>query len=118
MPEKVTINKKLKIIEVDSFDDITINDLESSMAAVIKINNGTGFIRVLVDTTKEKSFPDIWKSFNFASKMPRGMQFALISKEGQFTKEHVHFVETVARNRGLSVKEFHSKSEALEWLLD
>lgn len=118
MPEEITINNDLQIIEVMSVGDITINDLESSMATVKKINSETGFTKILVDTTREKSFPDTFKVHTFASLMPRGMQFALVSNEGQPTKKHVRYVETVAINRGLLVQEFNSKSAALEWLTD
>lgn len=118
MPEKIIVNKELQIIEVISVGTITIDDMSSSLTAVEKISSETGFTKILVDTTRETSFPSIIQAHGFASKLPRGIMFAIIAKKGQPTQERVRFTETVAINRGFMFQLFTSKNEALEWLKD
>lgn len=116
MPETVNINSELNIIEVMSFGDVTEEDAKSSLFSVERLSRETGISKVLVDTTEEKSLPEIFDIYRFASNLPRGVSFAVLVKESQDTKREVHFIETVAINRGLLVQKFTSRNEALKWL--
>ncbi|MBW1812578.1 MAG: dephospho-CoA kinase [Deltaproteobacteria bacterium] len=49
MPEEITVNKELGIIEVFSYGKVTREDSESSMASLEKIINETNFTKVLAD---------------------------------------------------------------------
>ena len=90
MPDTVELNRQLKIIEVHSFGTVSDRDLESSIAAVNKIKDETGINAILVDTTEQESLPD--------------------------TAEDIRFIETVAHNRGIQIRIFSARKEALDWL--
>ncbi len=116
MPETVNIKSELNIIEVISFGDVTVEDVTATLPSVVKLSRETGINKVFVDTTEEKSLPETFAIYNFASKLPRSLSFAVLVKESQDTKRDVHFIETVAMNRGLLVQTFTSRNEALKWL--
>jgi len=114
MPENVKINKELGIIEVNSFGEVLKDDIISSFVSVEKISIETEIFKVLVDTREVTSFPKTIDIFSVAaSKVPRGIKFAVIVGDAKTPK----FFETVARNRGFFMQNFRTKDEALKWLL-
>lgn len=118
MPEKVKVNRELNIIEVILFGDVTVEDSISSLSSVEKLSKETGITNILVNSTKETSLPSIAKIYNFSSNLPRSIRFAVIAEEDQSTIHDLHFLETVAKNRGFLVQIFTSKNEALKWFKD
>ncbi len=116
MPENITINKELGIIEVHSYGDVTRDDLDLSLATVNQIGKDTGIRMVLIDTTEQETFPNITDIFYFTKKLPQNFEFAVVISEKQPTKDSHDFIETVAVNRSINVKEFFSKEKAIEWL--
>ena len=114
MPENVKINKELGIIEVNSFGEVSKDDIVSSLVSVDKISIETEISKVLVDTREVTSFPKTLEIFGVAeSKVPRGIKFAVIVGDAETPR----FFETVARNRGFQMQNFRTKDEALKWLL-
>ena len=117
MPEKVTIREDLQIIQVESYGEVTTEDLKGSLDAVFKIRQDRGLTEVFVDATKQTSFPSIVPAFKFASKLAetvRSMRFAVATAPE--TRHNQEFLETVASNRGAQVKVFDSADAALAWL--
>ena len=49
--------------------------------------------------------------------IPHNMRDAIILPESEIGKANLRFFETVARNRGLNVRVFETRDEALAWLL-
>jgi hypothetical protein len=62
MPESVTLNEELGIIEVHSFNTISTEDISSSVNLVQHISNETGIKKVLVDTLEQEAMPSICKN--------------------------------------------------------
>ncbi len=116
MPENITINKELGIIEIYSYGDVTREDLDLSLATVNQIREDTGIIMVLVDTTEQEKMPSIMDVFDYAEKLPQTFRFAIVVSEKQPTINNHNFIETVAVNRSINMKDFFSREEAVEWL--
>jgi hypothetical protein len=116
MPEQITVRKELGIIEVDSYGSVTREDSLSSLAALEELMKETGITRVLSDTRKQESTPSTVDIFDFGAHLPQSMKLAVIVSERQPTAHNVAFVDDVAYNRGVNIKVFGSRSEALEWL--
>ncbi|MBL1143031.1 MAG: STAS/SEC14 domain-containing protein [Proteobacteria bacterium] len=119
MPEKVSVREGIQIIQVESYGDITTTDLQGSLNAVLKIRQDRGLTRVLVDATKETSFPSIVPVFEFGSELAeavRGVTFAIATAPEM--RHKMEFLETVVLNRGGYVKVFDSVDAALAWLTE
>ena len=118
MPETVVVREDLQIIHVDSYGDVTIEDLESSLDAVLQIRRERGLTKVLVDASKETSLPSLMRIYDFGSNVAanlRGVRIAVAISP--HTQEDLSFMETVARNRGALVAVFVSVDAALAWLM-
>jgi hypothetical protein len=117
MPEEVTIREDLQIIHVDSYGDVTAEDLLVSIEAVMRIHKEQGITRVFVDATKETSLPSTFPSFDVGSKMAAAVRTIRIAVLGNpALAEDLRFIETVALNRGATIKVFYSREAALAWL--
>lgn len=116
MPENITINKELGIIEVHSYGNVTREDLDLSLVTVKQIKEDTEIKRVLIDTTEQEKMPSIMDIFEFVEKLPETFRFAIVASEKQPTKDNHDFLETAAANRLLNVKKFFSRKEAIDWL--
>ena len=116
MPESITINKDLGIIEVHSYGDVTREDLDLLLATVNKIGEDIGIRMVLVDTTEQKTMPSFSNIFDFVEKLPPTIRIAIVVSEKQATKDALEFLETIAVNRCFTVKKFLSRKEAIDWL--
>ncbi len=117
MPETVTVLEDQKIIHVVSIGDITYDDLQETLAAVLKLQQERGINRVLVDATRQESFPDTMPVFEFGEAVPAALGDAKIAIAiSPRTWEAVQFFSTVARNRGANVEMFDTTDEALKWL--
>jgi hypothetical protein len=118
MPEKVTILKDLNIIKIDSFGEVSLEDLKQSLETVFKIHREQGLTKVFVDATKETSLPSTFPVFEFGSelaKIVRNLKFAVVTSPKM--KDIMKFLETVTQNRGVEVQMFDSEDAALEWLM-
>jgi len=118
MPENITVNKELGIIEIHSYGEVAREDLDLSLATVNQIGEDAGIRMVLVDTTEQETMPSITDIFGFVDKLPDSFRFAIVVSEKQTTKDKQDFLETVAINRSFNVKEFFSRKEAIDWLND
>ena len=116
MPEDVTINNELGIIEIDSYGDITEEILYTSVKKIKQIRGKTGINKVLVDTTGQSSMPSAISLYTFGNNIPHLFKYAIVVSEMQSTKKDQDFFEAVAINRGFKVQEFITKDEAIEWL--
>jgi hypothetical protein len=118
LPEEITLNKELGIIEVLSHGKVTGKDCSRSLALLKELIRTSGVHKVLSDTRKQKSTPSTMDIFNFGVSLPTSIKLAVIVSESQPTLNDVAFVDNVAHNRGVNIKKFTSRSEALEWLQD
>ncbi len=116
MPDLLTINKDENIIEIKSYGVVSKNDIKESIAKIKQIYNEIGINKIIVDTTKQESMPDTMGIFDIFTTFPRDFKVALIRNDGQVTSEDIHFIETIAHNRGIMIKAFSSIDDAKEWL--
>jgi hypothetical protein len=119
MPERVTIREDLQVIQIDSWGDVTMEDLKASFEEVLKISQERGLARVFVDATKQTSLPSTMPMFQFGSDLAReapDLRFAVVRSPS--LKEKTGFFETVVRNRGAQVNIFKTAEDALAWLMD
>ena len=116
MPETVRVSNELGIIEVRSFDDVSLADVDNSLMEIEGIRKETGVDKVLVDAREQISMPGMADVFQIASSLPNSLRIAFLLSEGQSTEEDIRFVATLAANGGVAVQAFSFKDEALQWL--
>jgi hypothetical protein len=117
VPERVSVIENQKIIKVDSFGVISIEDLRTSMRRVAELHKEQGLNKVFVDATKETAFPPTVPTFEFGTELAQAMidlRIAVITSEKM--KNVIRFLETVAQNRGAQVQIFDSEEAAFDWL--
>ena len=116
MPETVTHNEELGIIEVHSFDVISKEDISSSANLVKHISKETGIKKVLVNALEIKSMPSVADIFSLYKVFPRNVKIAVLCSKEQPAFKDMVFTETVALTRGISLRLFISKTDAFQWL--
>jgi hypothetical protein len=117
MPETVSINKRLGVIQIDSYGDVDRRDLNSSLQSVLEIVEKTGLKKVLVDTTKQTKLPSILNLHHFGEELStraRTLKHAVVIS--QLLHEDFQFIETVSVNRGVNMRIFDAVGDALAWL--
>lgn len=117
MPEEVNINQEFKAIHIISTGKITTGDLKKSLSEIIKIQNETGFTRILVDHIKAISFPSAVDSFNFGAdvgNLLKGTSIALITTNR--SESDINFFKDVVNARSGTAHIFYSEKQALQWL--
>jgi hypothetical protein len=119
MPERVTIRKDLRIIQIDSYGTVTAGDMRRSLEEVAEIHREQGLSRVFVDATQETSLPSTLPLFEFGSALSESLRVLKFAVAVAPTlKDDFAFLEDVTRNRGMQVRMFDSSDAALAWLLE
>jgi hypothetical protein len=117
MPEEVSILEDLGIIQVDSFGEVTEGDLLASMEEVLAIHRERGFSKVFVDASRETSLPSTFPLHQFGAVLSEdGMVLKIAAVISDTVREDLRFLETVTQNRGMQLKLFDTREEALAWL--
>ena len=117
MPETVTFDDDLGIVRIESYSDVTAEDLRASLASALRIHQERGLTRGFVDATKVTSYPSTFSIHDFGSMAAsslRGIKVAIAAPAGII--KDPGFFETVARNRGANLRIFTSPNAALAWL--
>ena len=118
MPDKIHLNEDKQIIEVESYDEVSKEDIAHSISLIREVFIEKQFSKILVDTRRQTTMPDTMGIFELFSDFPREYRLAIIIKPGQPTEEALIFAENVGRNRGVSMKLFEDKESAMKWLDD
>jgi hypothetical protein len=116
MPDKIQVNEDLGIIEVESFGNVSRDDISQSIAKVRELFVEKGLSKILVDTRKQDEVPDTMDIFELFSTFPRELRIALLVEQSQSTKDDLDLAETVGVNRGVHVRILDEKESALQWL--
>ncbi len=119
MPQMVTVREDLNVIHVESYGDVTADDLRLSMEAVVKFHQNCNISKLFINATYEQSLPTTMPLFDFGAKVARvlGTLKIAVAKSPK-TAEKRRFMETVIRNRGADLRIFDSKDAALKWLTE
>jgi len=110
MPDVVSINKELNLIEVRSTGVVRKSDILSSIMKIIEIHKEIGLNKVMVDTTMQATMPAATEAFEIFSNFPPELKLAFLTRPKQPTEEDILFVETGR------MKIFQEKDAAIEWL--
>jgi hypothetical protein len=117
MPEIVSINKELGLILINSIDLVGVADLTESIESVLQIANHHGLNKVMIDATALKLLPSFLHLHSFAYELSRltpNIKYAIIISK-QSPKE-ASDIAKFAQDRGVIIKVFTSKDDALTWL--
>ena len=118
MPDKININEKLKFVTIFSYGKVTNDDISESIDTVAKLFHEGKINKVLVDTTKQVSVPDVVGFYDLSKKFPYGLKIALLTTKEQLSFEGLKFFETTSFNKGKDLKIFNLIEEAKNWLFD
>ena len=116
MPEIVSLNEELMIIEVQSIGDISESEMEASLERITKLSHEHRVYRVLIDAQQETSLPDIGWLYEFVKSVPKRLKYDMLVPADSPTSNDKEFIETAASNRGLSMRNFQSREDAIAWL--
>ena len=118
MPFKIHVFLEEGYVLLDHYDEISVAEVNEARSNVIEQLVKHALSRVLVnicDVTNKLSTLDTYfvTESHAKVKLPKA-RAALLSRPDQ--REDAKFMETVAVNRGLNIRSFLNKEEALAWL--
>jgi hypothetical protein len=116
VPEDIRVNKELGVIEIDSHNKVSYEDGLSSLAMLQELLGKSGIRKVLADTRKQDFQPSTMNIYDFGTRLPQNVQIAVIISQNQPTADDISFLDNVAFNRGVNIRLFGTRSDALEWL--
>jgi len=107
------------VIEVVSEGVITREQMGQSLAQVVELRLFRELRRVLVNALQATSMPSMMPMYDFAAavasqRVLQDVRFAIIRHRR--SAEDLDFFETAAGNRGVQVRVFDTREEALGWL--
>jgi hypothetical protein len=115
MQGTITVDAERRFLRFQFDQRATVSDWVEAQAIFLRLSEETGIRRALVDVRQQQDAGLGMEVFQFGNNIPSGMVFAVLS--GPHRADH-RFVETVALNRGKSVRLFFgSEEEAIEWLV-
>ena len=120
MPFNIQVKKDQGYIQVEQFGDWAVSEGEEIRQQVFELVAREAILNIVLDVrgmTGDVSTMDLFKatvehaSYNTQIPKPRT---AMIVRPDQ--KENAKFIEDVALNRGMQIKVFIDRNEALGWL--
>jgi len=115
MQGAITVDPERRFLRFRFDQGATVRDWVEAQAIFLQFSEETGIRRALVDVRNQPLAGPVMQLFEFGHNIPSGMVFAVLSDP--HSEDH-KFVETVALNRGKSVRLFFgSEDEAVEWLM-
>jgi hypothetical protein len=94
----------------------TTADILETIDRLEEFVNETKFDKVLLDLTDVTSIPPLVEMFEITLKIPRRLWVAGLIEGNERLEADFEFAETVAKNRGMSLRIFRSRKDAVEWL--
>ena len=111
----ITVDAKRRFLRFQFDQRATVVDWVEARAIFLRLAEETGIRRALVDIRKQQATGPVMELYEFGHNIPSGMVFAVLSHP--HSEDH-KFVETVALNRGKTVRLFFgSEEKAIEWLM-
>lgn len=117
MPNQVTINTELGIIEVNAYGIVLRSEMEEAIEEIHRIHQEEGINKILADTTKVERGPSTLDTFEIWSQYPRGFKHAIWLGRSEMVRKDVQFIENIRMNRAQQTRAFETREEALQWLL-
>jgi hypothetical protein len=121
MPYRVTFLEDAGVIETEYTGRMTRDEFEAAVAATVDAVLERDRHRLLSDCTGldvAASPLDLWSLAEWIAAQPPGMleREAVVLPPAPETAAEVAFYETACKNRGINVRVFSSRDEALAWL--
>jgi hypothetical protein len=120
MAYAVKLVKDAKYVSVLLMGEVSRNDLENSRDEANLALTANGWNRLYVEVTRGNPRLSVMEHFKFTSEhqssFAAGVRMALVHRPDELVD--FRFIETVAQNRGVIMKLFRDKIQALSWLLD
>ena len=114
MRGKVEIDADGGFIRAQFDEGATIADWYEAFELHARLVQESGIRGTLVDIRKQKASAPTLDLFDFGSRLPKHVRFAVLARP----RDDDRFVESVARNRGTTARLFFgSEEEAVRWLL-
>jgi hypothetical protein len=117
MPGTVIVDSLQGIIQIESEKTASYQDLLQQLKSLKLLAAEHNLKKVLHNATSLEYLPSVMQIHNFAAELARqtpGMMHAIIVSTQ--TPKDINFIQTVAHNRGASVRVFLSRDDALSWL--
>ena len=114
MPESVVFREDANLIEVQSFGEVSSDDLKTTIQEILRLAVEHDVSRVLIHGAAQEKMPNLKELFFFHREIPKGVRFAATVSEP--IKGKADFLETVALNRGIQFRFFNSLEDAHQWL--
>ena len=112
---EVEIDDDKQLMYVRYGPDSQVHDWKKSLKEVLQISEETGIYRVLVDVRKQEKLANTLDLYDFGAGLPKHIAFAVLCE--LHLADH-RFIENVAMNRGIQVKDFNMEEDAISWLLE
>ncbi len=113
---EVHLQQEDQVIEVRHWGAVSDDDVRDARAKVEELIDQTGISDVLVDLREVESFLDTVEIYEFASDFNLTMRVAMLYDSDDSMVDDLHFLETVAINRGNDFSMHSTRQDALEWL--
>ena len=104
------------IIKIVSFGEVSFKELNKQLEDILNYFEKKGLNKVFIDTDKVQEMPQTFDLYEFMSKLPMNISYAMYSEKNNQNNEALKFAETVSLNRYINIKLFSNKKEALDWL--
>lgn len=116
MSDEIIVDKEMELIILCPVNSVTSDNVIESMKKVCSLSESTGIMSLLVDAREIDSMPSVVDVFELTRDFPRNLKIAVLLPRKDDPAEKLQFGENVGYNRGIPVRLFKSKSDAVEWL--
>lgn len=116
MPNVVSVNPTENIIEIESFDEVTLDDMLDCIQQAQAIYNQTGIIKVLVLPSKSEELPVPLELAEFSKRIPPHFRVAVVSDAPLDQPSKLQFLRYEATEGGISFQIFPTREAALVYL--
>ena len=113
---KVVIKRKKGYLSVEYAKPYNIDDLLSFSKEALEISKAEGYKKLFLDISKMPGRIKPMERYEVGVKAATLFRYKLKVAVLYKTEEINRFAETVALNRGMNVKIFNTKEEAISWL--
>jgi hypothetical protein len=122
MPVNARLHPTLPIVEVVYWGVLAPEDLESAFVQAMAISRENDCLRFLADCTALTGGHSVVDLYNLVDALQSSgvahlLSEAVLVPELPVPTVNVRFWETACQNRGIRVRIFVDRSEALDWLL-
>lgn len=119
MPEEVYIDKNAGVITIRSWGRVSEQEIYNSKETVKNLSEESGLNRLLVDARERTGYPGVGALYHFVGSIAsnallRQVRSAIVISEE--STDESEFIENTAYNRGVNIKLFQTKEEAINWL--